>query len=85
LNHLILSLLFQGSEFGVIDPMNAVYWAGVDCLLDHLFRITILTNDARATIIWLNVKGIAGNMGAVFAANAGNFIDVNSSLANDPP
>jgi hypothetical protein len=79
---LILALRFKLSELRIIHPVNAIDRAGVDRLLNHLFRVAILTNGPSTAIFRLDVKGAAGDVGAVGTADAGQLIDVNPLLAN---
>jgi hypothetical protein len=79
-NHLILPLRLQTLQLLVLHPMNAIHWTHIDRLLDHLLRISILTNDPRATIVRLNVKSVPRNMGTVFAADTSQLIHIDPFL-----
>ena len=83
-NHLIFAFFFQIFEFGVINPVNAINRTSVDRLCNQLFRIPVLSNYARSTIIRFNIKSIASNVSTVLAANAGNFINIDTLLPQDP-
>jgi hypothetical protein len=61
--------------------VDAVYRAGIDGFLNHFFSIAILPINPRATIVRLNVKSVAGNMGTVLAANASHLIHIHTLLA----
>jgi hypothetical protein len=71
-------------ELGVVYPVNTVHRAGIDRLLDQLQGISILAVNPRSPVIRFNIKRVASHMGTVFAANAGNLINVNPPLAQCP-
>jgi hypothetical protein len=77
----VLSVCLKLLEFGVVYPVNTVYGAGINGFLNNLLRVAILAIDPRATIVGLDVKGVAGNVGTVFAADAGNLIHIDAPLA----
>jgi hypothetical protein len=81
-NYLKLALTFKALEFGVVHPVNAVHWTGVDRFLEYFFGVSILANHARSSVVRLDIEGVAGNVSAMLTADAGNFIDVNSTLAH---
>jgi hypothetical protein len=60
--------------------MDAVYRTGINGFLNDILAVTVLADHPRAPIVWLNIESIAGNMGAVLAANAGNLIYIDSPL-----
>jgi hypothetical protein len=60
--------------------VDTVYGAGINGFLDDVFGVAILAVNARSAIVWLDVEGVAGYMGTVFATNAGNFVYVNPPL-----
>jgi hypothetical protein len=60
--------------------VDAIHRTGINCHLNHLFSVTILPNGTGFPVFWLNVKGVASDVGAVLAANAGDFIDVDTLL-----
>ena len=80
-DRLVLPIVFQLLQFSKIHPMNAVYRTGINRLLNQIRRVCILANDPRSAIIWLNVEGVASNMGTVLTANTGYFINIDAFLA----
>jgi hypothetical protein len=68
-------------QFGVIYPVDAVHRAGIDGFLNYILRVAILPVHSGPTIVRLNIKSIAGNVGTVLAANAGDLIHIHTLLA----
>jgi hypothetical protein len=64
--------------------VDAIDRTGIDRLLNHVFRVSILADDTGATVIGFDVERIASDVGAVLAADAGNLIDVNALLPQVP-
>jgi hypothetical protein len=65
--------------------MDTVHRAHIDGFLDEGFGISILAHYPRSAIVWLDVKGIACDVGTVFTANAGDFIHIHGFLSQLPP
>jgi hypothetical protein len=85
LNYLILACPFQLSQFGIVNPMNAIYWAGIDRFLNQWLRIAILTHDPRSAIALFQKESVISSMGTMTTTNAGSFIHIDSILPSEPP
>ena len=54
--------------------MNAVHRAGIDCFLNSIGAVAILTNGSGTSEMGLNDESIGGDMGAITATNADGLI-----------
>ena len=65
--------------------MNAVNRTGIDRFLYGIFPVAILVENSRSTVFCLDIEGVASDVGAVFTADAGQFVNVYPFLAQDSP
>jgi hypothetical protein len=83
LNNLVTAFFFEVFKFRIVYPVNTVHGAGVNRLLDDLFGIAILPHHPRSPMLWLNVEGVAGNVGTVLTANARHFVHIHGFFPED--
>jgi hypothetical protein len=84
-NHLILALLLSLAQSLEVHPVNTVYGAGIDRLLDQFLTVAVLAHDPGPPVVRLDVKGMARYMGAMPTANAGHLIDIDTPLTKGSP